>query len=172
MNHTILYFYFVKPSVKSKQDCSCVPTLLFTEKDILTQHNYAHKMLANLLFHSLSESVLIGLGDPWILLSWKKIENEENDNYDFWFVYDTVKDRWTNECLEDTSADWLTFLHITMDNMDRFILNDWLQETKLKSPKHIAQILSPKLADRMKDLRQPIKLWSTALCMLEKSTHA
>jgi len=164
MQHTILYLYFIN----NKQNYTCIPTLLFNKNDILSQNQYAHKMLANLLFNSLSKSVVIGLGDPWILLSWND-DDKNNDELDLWFVYDTVKDRWTDECLEDTSADWLTFLHLTMDNMDRFILNNWLKETKLTSPKHIADVLSPKIADRMKDLKKPILLWNSAYSILERS---
>ena len=166
MEHTVLYLYFIKDTNRY----SCIPTLLLGKNDILSQNQYAHKMLANLLFHSLSKSVIIGLGDPWILLSWDKINDDDTiDDLDLWFVYDTVKDRWTDECLEDTSADWLTFLHLTMDNMDRFILTSWLQETKLKSPRHIADVLSPKLADRMRDLKRPIKLWNSAYNVIEGS---
>lgn len=167
---TTLYLYEMeKQPVLSYQE-STIPVFCLGKQDISEQQSYAHTFLATALFHSQTESVFVLSPEMEtdLLLSWKPLDLE------VWFRYDTVTDRWGDVIVDDDGVsvpfEWQRFLHMTMDRMDRFVLQRWMEEAKLLSPRNLSFILSPRISERMSSLRSPTSLWhATQKLILDES---
>jgi len=169
-NSTKLYIYFLNKEEDRKiyQEES---TFVLADGDITTQQDYAHNMLAFLLFFSPTNRIYVIPKDELqgyhLLFSWEEIKDL---TLDLWFEYHTVRDRWGYVILPVVDIllpyEFQKFLHITMDRMDRYILEDWLKTTKQEHPIEFASILSPRITDRMKALRKQTNLWKHAQHLL------